>query len=161
MNTKVNNLKELFLEQLRDRYDAAKQQAVAYPQLHQAVTNAQLADLIAADIEANTDHVKNLEKVFAQLNASPEGEKCEGTQGLVHEANELLTYVTPEGVLDLAIAVSIQHVNHHDIAGYRSCQIFAQTLGETEVADKLAKMLEDERATDTKLNDMVKNLLAQ
>ena len=161
MDSKVTDLKGLFLEQLRDRYNAALQQAKAYPVLHQAVSDTALATLIADDIEANTAHVRNLEKVFAQMGESPEGEICEGTQGLIHEASELLTYVKPSKVLNLAIAVSIQHVNHHDIAGYRSCQIFANAIGETQVAQTLGSMLEDEKATDKGLETMMQVLLQE
>lgn len=159
MTTKITTLRGLFLEQLRDRFDAAKQQAKAYPQLHEAVSDSTLAKLIAEDIEANSAHIDKLNKIFIQLGESPEGERCEGTQGLVHEASELLTYVESSEVLNLAIAVSIQHVNHHDIAGYRSCQIFASAIGESQISQALGDMLADEQSTDKALEGMMKNLL--
>lgn len=160
MQNKVMDLKTLLIEQLRDRYDAAKQQQVAYPEMVVAATNSQLAELIQEDIDANKNHVINLEKIFVELGESEQGEQCEGTQGLIHEANELLSYVEDTVILDIAIATSIQHINHHDIAGYRSCQIFAEKLNLPKIAEKLAVMLADERATDQKLEALMKALLS-
>lgn len=160
MQNKVMDLKTLLIEQLRDRYDAAKQQQVAYPEMVVAATNSKLAELIQEDIDANQNHVLNLEKIFADLGESAQGEQCEGTQGLIHEANELLSYVNDPTILDIAIATSIQHINHHDIAGYRSCQIFAEKLNQPTIAQQLAVMLADERSTDKKLEVVMQELLA-
>lgn len=159
MNTQVTNLKSLFLEQLRDRYDAAKQQQSAYPKLRDAVSYSQLAEFIQQDIKANKAHVRNLEQIFTTLGETAEGEVCEGTQGLIHEAVELLGYASQGDVLDIAIVASIQHVNHHDIAGYRSCQLLAEAIGEADIASSLAAMLADEKLTDAALEDAMKKLL--
>lgn len=159
MTTKILTLQSLLIEQLQDRYDAARQQATTYPQLKLAVTNPELAELIAQDIAANESHLQKLRDICQQLGATAEGEVCEGTQGLVHEAEVLLDDVQQDNVLDLAIAISIQHINHHDIAGYRSCQLFAQALQESQVAEALGVMLKDERNTDHELESMIQQLI--
>ncbi len=156
---KIKDLKGLFLEQLRDRYDAAKQQAEIYPKLKQAATNPDLKQIIATDIAANESHLKKLEELFAKLNEQIGEERCEGTQGLVHEANEVLNYADSELVLNVGIAMSVQHVNHHDIAGYNSCILYAQAIGETEIVESLNQMLANEKVTDESLNAVAAQII--
>jgi len=88
---KIKDLKGLFLEQLKDRYNAAEQQAELYPKLAAAATHAELKKIIYDDIEANKNHLKKLQTFFKQMGEEAGGEECEGTQGLIHEAHELLT----------------------------------------------------------------------
>ena len=152
---KINNLRDLLLEQLRDRYSAASQQASMYPKLAEAASHPELKDIISKDIDANKNHQKKLAEVFAQLGEEPDGEQCEGTLGLVNEANELLHYTDTSKIKDIGIAVSIQHINHHDIAGYKSCAVYAEAIEEKTLAVTLGEMLEDEKSTDESLNTWV------
>ena len=152
---KIQSLNGLFIEQLKDRYDAANQQAAAFLKLAEACTDEELKDILQKDIEANKEHQSKLKSVFAQLGENPEGEQCEGTSGLIYEANELLGYADSDDVLNLGIAVSIQHINHHDIAGYNGCMLFAEALGKTEIQTALSDMLEDEKKTDSALSDFI------
>ena len=152
---KINNVRDLLVEQLRDRYSAANQQASMYPKLADAAGHSELKDIISKDIDANKNHQQKLAEVFAQLGEDPEGEQCEGTLGLVNEANELLNYTDSSTIKDIGIAVSVQHINHHDIAGYKSCAIYAEAIDEKTLAVTLNEMLEDEKETDDSLNAWV------
>ncbi len=156
---KIQDLRGLLIEQLKDRYDAAKQQAEMYPRLVEAATHAGLKSTINADIDSNKDHLKKLEELLTQLGEKADGERCEGTQGLVYEANEVLNYADSDLVLNIGIAMSVQHVNHHDIAGHNSCILYAQALGETETTEALSRMLANEQATDEALNAVAKQIL--
>ena len=152
---KINDLNELFIEQLQDRYDAAKQQAVAFLKMAESCNNEELKKILQKDIETNKEHEEKLKDVIEELGEDPGGEQCEGTAGLIHEANEILAYSNSGAVVDQGIAISIQHINHHDIAGYNGCMMFAKALGKTEIYKALDKMLEDEKNTDAALNDFI------
>lgn len=155
----ITDLKGLFVEQLRDRYDAARQQADMYPKLLEASTHPGLQKIITEDIDANKDHLEKLDAVFAKLGENPGGEECEGTKGLIYEANELLEYAGTDVVLNAGIAVSVQHINHHDIAGYSSCILYANATGEKEMAETLNAMLDDEKTTHEALNTLALELI--
>lgn len=152
---KIQDLNGLFIEQLQDRYDAAKQQAVAFAKFSEACTNEKLKEILQKDIEAIKKHQVKLIDIFSKLGESPDGEQCEGTAGLIHEANELLEYGKNDEMINLGIALSIQHINHHDIAGYNGCMIFAKALGKTEIQAEINEMLNDEKNTDASLNDFL------
>ena len=157
---KITSIKDLLLEQLRDRYDASKQQAEAYPKLHKAISNEKLKKIIETDVEANKDHFTLLEEIFDKLGEKFEGEQCEGTQALITEAVAVLDYTDQNGeVRDAGIALSVQHINYHDVAGLNGCIIFAEAIGENDIAQKLRTMLANEKTTDESLNNLLKEML--
>lgn len=157
--TKIKNLQELFIDQLQDRYSAALQQKKAFQKLYVACENSDLKKILKEDIEANENHLKNLKKLLESVNANPEGEYCEGTAGLVKEAIDTLHLFESGKVLDVAIAISVQHINHHDIAGYNGCAILAKQIQNEKIEDALNQMLEDEKRTDMVLSDFVKRII--
>ncbi|MEM1319259.1 MAG: DUF892 family protein [Bacteroidota bacterium] len=157
---KIQNLNDLFIEQLQDRYDAATQQALAFKQLAEACTAEELKLILQKDIEANQRHQQKLANIFSTLGEDPNGEQCEGTAGLIHEAHELVGYTENSEIVNQGIAISIQHINHHDIAGYNSCMLFAQALGKSQIQAELSQMLEDEKRTDVSLNEFIARSLA-
>ncbi|MEM6633922.1 MAG: DUF892 family protein [Bacteroidota bacterium] len=152
---KIQNLHELFIEQLQDRYDAAQQQILAFSKLAAACTDEELKRILQADIEVSRRHQDQLKNVFDQLGEDPAGEQCEGTAGLIHEANELLDYAEGEDIINQGIAISIQHINHHDIAGYNGCMLYAKALGKSEIHAVVKEMFEDAKGMDVSLNDFI------
>jgi ferritin-like metal-binding protein YciE len=54
-------------------------------------------------------------------------------------------------LLDVALVMAAQKVEHYEIASYGSLKTIAQDCGESEVAALLAQTLEEEKATDEKL----------
>ncbi len=157
--TKIKNLEELFIDQLQDRYSAAQQQRKAFQKLYEACEHNDLKKILKTDIEANENHLKNLKKLLNSVNADPEGEYCEGTAGLVKEAVDTLHLFETGKVHDVAIAISVQHINHHDIAGYNGCAILAKQMQNTKMENALKQMLEDEKKTDTTLNKFIKKIM--
>jgi ferritin-like metal-binding protein YciE len=157
--TKIKTIQELFIDQLQDRYSAAQQQAKAFKQLYNASTHQDLKQILKDDIVANENHLKNLKTLLEDVNANPQGEYCEGTAGLVKEAIDALHLFEEGNVLDVAIAISVQHINHHDIAGYNGCAIIAKRMKNSKMQKAVEQMLEDEKKTDTNLNEFLKKQL--
>lgn len=158
--TKIKNLQELFIDQLQDRYSAAQQQKKAFEKLLNATKNQKLQQILKDDIIANKSHLNTLKNILKDLNANPEGEYCEGTAGLVKEAIDTLHLFEANEVLDVAIAISIQHINHHDIAGYNSCTVLAKQMNDKSLTTTLQNMLEDEKKTDRTLTSFMEEVVA-
>lgn len=154
MEEKINNLNDLFVEQLRDRYDAAIQQETFYRLAIEKVHDHEMRQAIRNQQETSQDSKRLLENIFTILNEYPTGEKCEGTGGLIHEAWELNDRATNSDVRDCGLIVSMQHIKHHDIAGYGSCLAFARNLALDEVCDVLEKILQQEKTTDSELSNL-------
>lgn len=157
----IVNLKDLLIEQLRDRYDAARQQNEFLPKLLKRVTDEGLRKAISGLIVSNREHLEEIPEIFDAMERSVNGETCEGTKALIHEAMEVISRSVDEEILDVAIAVAVQHLNHHDIAGFRTCRTYAQELGMPYIAKTLDQMHGDAEESDEILNRLLIETLGE
>lgn len=75
-------------------------------------------------------------------------------QGLVEEAQDLLSQLEEGPVADAAIIGAAQKVEHYEIAAYGTARTLAQQAGQNQVADLLAQTLQEEKQTDEKLTSI-------
>src|SRR6188474_673637 len=87
MNTKT--LKELFLNELADIYDAERRIVKALPKMAKAATSEDLKKAIQKHLKETEGHVKKLEQVFASFDLKAKGKTCEATIGLLEEGDEI------------------------------------------------------------------------
>ena len=64
---KVNSLKELYIEELKDTYDAEKQIVKALPKLVKASSTPELQKAFEEHLEQTKGHVQRLEQIFKRL----------------------------------------------------------------------------------------------
>jgi len=152
--SKIANLKDLFIEQLRDRYDSANRQLGFFPTLLKEAKTPELRKVIEELQKKTRYHLETLENIFLELDADIGGEGCEATRGLIHEATEIISRSTDLQVREAGIAVSIQHLNHHDISGFGTCQAYAKTLGYKKIMETVGHMLNDEKNIDRELTNI-------
>ena len=75
-------------------------------------------------------------------------------QGLIEEAKEMIEEIKTPEVLDCALIVGAQKVEHYEIASYGSVCALADALGEKNVKQLLEQTLSEEKAADQKLNQL-------
>jgi ferritin-like metal-binding protein YciE len=154
---KQETLKELFVEQIRDIYDAEKQLVKALPKLADAADSEELSDGLLNHLEETKGHVSRLEEVFAQVQIAPRGKTCKAMKGLIEEGNEASQ--EEEGALrDLAIIAGAQRVEHYEISAYGTARTLAEHLGLSQAARLLQQTEDEERAADTKLTEVATTL---
>lgn len=150
-----NSLKELYIEELRDLYDAEKQLTKALPKMAKAATSEELRSGFEEHLEQTKGHVKRLEDIFQELGKKPAGKKCMGMQGLVKEGDEMMKESDFEDeVLDAGLISAAQRVEHYEIAAYGFVRTYANLLGEENAAELLEKTLTEEKETDQKLTGL-------
>ncbi len=154
----VNSFHELYVEQLRDLYDAENQLVKALPKLAEASNSDERREGFEEHLEQTKEHVQRLEQIFETLGETPKGEKCKGMEGLVKEASEALDENMQESVKDAAIIAAAQRVEHYEISGYGTARTFANLLDEDQAVSLLQKTLDEEKETDAKLNQLAENI---
>jgi len=154
-------LKELYVEELRDIYNAENQLVKALPKLAKAADSDELRRGFEEHLEQTRGHVARIEQIFEMLDESPKGKKCAGMEGLVEEGSEVIKEGLEGAVLDAALIGAAQRVEHYEIAAYGTVIAFAQTLGETEHASLLEETLSEEKKTDEKLTELAKQINEQ
>jgi ferritin-like metal-binding protein YciE len=151
---KHNELKGLYIEELRDLYDAENRLLKALPKLAEAASSDKLRAGFEEHLEQTRGHVGRLEEILEELDVKPTGKKCAGMTGLVKEGQEIMDEDFSAEVKDAALISAAQRVEHYEIAAYGCVSAWAQLLGESEANALLEKTLEEEKETDQKLTEL-------
>jgi ferritin-like metal-binding protein YciE len=154
----TQGLKELYIDELKDLYNAENQLVKALPKMAKAASSDQLRQGFEQHLEQTRGHVNRLEKIFASLDASPKGKKCMGMEGLVKEGSEMMQEDFDEAVMDAALIGAAQRVEHYEIAAYGTVSEFARILGEDRHMSLLEQTLQEEKETDEKLTQLAKGI---
>jgi ferritin-like metal-binding protein YciE len=149
-----NELRELYIDELRDLYNAENQLVKALPKMAKAASSEQLRSGFAEHLEQTKGHVSRLEEIFDALREKPTGKKCAGMAGLVKEGEEMMGEDFSDEVMDAALISAAQRVEHYEIAAYGCVRTWAELLGESEANALLEKTLEEEKETDQKLTQL-------
>jgi ferritin-like metal-binding protein YciE len=152
------SLRELYIDELRDLYNAEMQLVRALPKMAKAATSVQLREAFEEHLRQTSEHVSRLEQIFQQLEMKPSGKKCVGMAGLVKEGAETMRKDRAKDVMDAAIVGAAQRVEHYEIAAYGTVRVFAELLGESEHATLLNQTLEEEKQADKKLTDLSREI---
>ena len=151
-------LKELYVDELKDLYNAETQLVKALPKMAKAASSEELRSGFEEHLEQTKGHVQRLEQIFEMLDESPKGKKCKGMEGLIEEGSEIMEEDFEDALLDAALIGAAQRVEHYEIAAYGTVRSFAEELGESEHASLLAETLEEEKETDEKLTELAKQI---
>jgi len=153
---KLDSFKDLYIEELRDLYDAENQLLKALPAVAEAAVLPELREAFANHIEQTKTHVQRLEEIFQKLQTDPLGNPCKTMTGLLDECDDLIQEerTADPGVLDAALIAAMQKIEHFEIAGYGCARTFAEILREREAAAILQKSLDEEGDTNRLLNSL-------
>jgi len=153
----LNNLEDLFVEQLRDLYSAETQILVALPEMAEAATSDELRKAFESHLKETRSQKKRLEKIFETLGEDPEGETCEGMKGLLEEGSEMLEKDGDRNVIDAGIIAAAQRVEHYEISGYGTARAYAERLGHDDAVGLLDESLDEESAANEKLTKIAES----
>lgn len=151
---KPNSLRELYIEQLKDLYDAEHQIIKALPKMIDAAQAEELKDALNEHLEVTKEQASRLEQIFKNLGEKGKAEKCKGMQGVIQEGSDLIGEIEDENVRDSAIIASAQRVEHYEMAGYGTARTFAELLNEEEARDLLQQTLNEEEEADQVLTNL-------
>jgi ferritin-like metal-binding protein YciE len=155
----VATIEELFVDELKDLYSAEKQITKSLPKLAKAATSPELKDAFESHLKETFGQIERLDRVFEILGKSPRGKTCNGMKGVLEEGAEVLEE-TEKGssVRDAALISAAQRVEHYEMAGYGCVREYAKLLGQKEIAQLLEETLAEEKAADSKLGKVAKQV---
>src|SRR5580700_6284369 len=156
-----DSLRELYVDELRDLYNAETQLVKALPKMAKASSNAELRQGFEEHLRQTSEHVSRLEQIFDMLGEKPTGRKCLGMEGLVKEGAETMQQDYEDAVMDAAIIGAAQRVEHYEIAGYGTVRAFAELMGESEHVSLIEQTLRQEKETDHQLSQLAREINAQ
>jgi ferritin-like metal-binding protein YciE len=153
----LENLRDLYVDKLKDLYSAENQIIKALPRMIKGATSTELQQALQAHLTVTQTQAQRLEEITANLGERAKGKKCAGMEGLLEEGKELFKEKIEPDVLDAGIISAAQSVEHYEIAGYGTAVSWARLLGHEAAADLLQQSLEEEKEADQSLTTLAEN----
>jgi len=152
----MKTLKDLFLDELADMYDAEQRIVKALPKLAKAATCADLKAALQSHLKETEGHVKKLEQVFQCFDQDAEAETCEATKGLLEEGDEIAAEFKGSPALNAALIAAAQKVEHYEMASYGCLHEWAGLLGNPKAAALLEEILNEEKSANQTLTKLAR-----
>lgn len=160
-STHFDSLETLFLDQLKDLYDAEQRLTKALPAMEKAANHQSLKSAFRQHLQETQNQIRRLEQCFQALGKTAEGKTCYAMKGLVEEGQEAVDATGDPDVKDAALIAAAQRVEHYEISGYGTARTFARRMGRDDIAQLLQQTLDEEEATDRKLTQLAESSINQ
>ena len=147
----IKNLDDLFVHTLQDILYAEQRITKALPKMIQKVSDPQLQNAFRSHLEETKGQITRLERVFQMHQAEAKAVTCPAIDGIIEEAEEIMSDSKDSEVLDAAALAAAQAVEHYEIARYGTLIAWARQLGRSDCASVLEPTLNEEKAADQKL----------
>jgi ferritin-like metal-binding protein YciE len=155
----MDEMREMLIDQLRDAHNAERQAIQGMKRALRKASDPELKQGIEAHIAQSEEQRERVEQALDKLNGKPGRRVCEAMRGLVEEAQHELEERDKGALLDLVIVAGQQRIEHYEIASYGTMAELSKALGENEVADLLAEILDQEKAQDERLTDITRSAI--
>ena len=144
----IENLRELYRNQLRMLLSTEEQITEALPKMIDKATDAQLKQAFQSHLQETQVHKTRLQQILQQEVKQAESIKCKVLAALVSEAEDMIKDAADTSVRDAALIAAAQRVEHYEIAAYGAVRRWAQILGNAGQASLLDKTIQEEGHAD-------------
>jgi ferritin-like metal-binding protein YciE len=148
LSNKVHTLRELFIYQLNDIYDAELLLTDALPRMADSAFSIDLGAMLRRYLRESERKVERLESIFAELREEPEVQFHSAMKGLIPEFDEIIDPEADDSVKDVALIAAAHRIKHYGMAGYRMAVAYALRLDLPMIAAILQQTLEEEIIAD-------------
>jgi len=153
----VDSLEQLYVDQLRDIYDAENQLVRSLPKMAKAASSPELRTAFEQHLEQTREHVRRLDEIFRSLGHPSKGRSCKAMIGLIEEGEEIVKLDTEPSVRDAGLIAAAQKVEHYEIASYGTLRTFAEFRGDRQAAQSLQETLDEEYEADKTLTQVAES----
>jgi ferritin-like metal-binding protein YciE len=147
-------LRNLFLNELADMYDAEHRITKDLPKMIKGATCERLQEALREHLQETEGHVTHIEKVFEAFDEKPKAKKCPAMVGILDEGDEILSENKKSPCVNAAIISACQKVEHYEIASYGTLRTWAELLDNDQAAELIEEILEQEKHADQVLNNL-------
>ena len=157
----LNDLADLFHDELRDILSAERQLIEAIPKMAKMSASGELKKAFAKHLEQTVIQVTRVEQSFIETGKPARAKTCEAMKGLIKEAGSMMEEKASPEVMDAALIACAQKVEHYEIATYGTLCTWAKLLGYVDALELLKLNLNEEEETDEALSQLAEAVNAE
>lgn len=150
----MKNLKDLFVHQLKDIFDAENQLLMVLDKTLDKTKSSRLHRQFKKDLKQTKIQIDLLEKMGEELGEDIRGETCKGMKGLIKELKKVMKDGEDEDTRDAAMIAAYQKIKHYEIATYGTLTSFANMLKFAHLERELDQNLRREKRMDRSLTSI-------
>ena len=158
---KEKELKDLFLDTLKDIYFAEKKILSTLPKMTKAAQSPKLKAAFEKHLAETDGQVERLDQVFASIDETPKGKTCDAVMGIIEEGKEIMDAYKGTPALDAGLLAAAQAVEHYEISRYGTLKTWANELGYKDAVRLLDATLTEEKNTDSTLSQIAESEVNQ
>jgi ferritin-like metal-binding protein YciE len=156
---KIENLRQLLINELQDLYSAEDQIIEALPKMAEKASSGELRGAFNTHLEQSRQHQQRLDRIFDQIPEVDRDDKtCEGIKGIIKEGEKLIKDAKDPDTRDAGMIAGAQRVEHYEISAYGTARTYATLLGQPQWAQLLQQTLDEEKETDRLLNHIAERI---
>jgi ferritin-like metal-binding protein YciE len=154
----MKTLADAFEQGLMDVHHVETVLAKAWSSLAQCAGNRELKAILDGHVAQTDGQIVILKDTFRSIGKKPARNRTRGVEGLVRDAEQALSRA--EGAArDAVIIGCAQCIEHTQISRYGTLREWAKTLGYDEAHALLTTNLEQEKAVNSRLNNLAINTI--
>lgn len=147
----AQGLHDLLVDELKDMFCAEKALIKAIPKMIKNATAGELVEALSLQLHASKEHLTRIEYSFILIGEKAVAVRCEAMEGLILDAEEIISRTETGMVRDAAIIAAGRKVLNFQIAAYDSLCSFSKTLGEPEAAKVFQHTINEKVEAELKL----------
>jgi ferritin-like metal-binding protein YciE len=147
-------LRELYLGELHDLYDAEQQVLRELPLLSAKATADELREAFDGHYRQTLEQLRRLDNLFWHLDERARPSSCRPLRAIIEDGRLRTMRLTPGAALDAALIAFGQRLEHFEIAAYRCAHAYAVWLADASGAEMLQETLAEEGGMDQRLMEL-------
>jgi ferritin-like metal-binding protein YciE len=157
----LKDLRDLFLDTLKEIYFAEKKILSALPKMAKAAQSPKLKAAFEKHLAETETQVERLDQAFASMDETPKGKTCDAIMGIIEEGKEIIDEYKGMPALDAGLIAAAQAVEHYEISRYGTLKTWANEMGYKEAVKLLDETLKEEKNTDSALSQLAESEVNQ
>ena len=156
----ATNLKELYVDEMRDLWSANDQMTRAVKELSGHAHDSKLKQMLEQSADGIAKHTNTIKTLIEAAGGQVKPDHCKGMEGLVTEALKHGVKEAPsDGKLqDIEIIAQYQRMSHYGLAGFGSASAYAKALGKSDDETKLKKLVSEIYKSDEYASHLAESL---
>lgn len=152
----LENLRELYIDQLQHLYSVETQLTEALPKMAEAATDTQLKQAFTSHLQETRQHVTRLKEILGKTNHAVDSKKSKAMATLISDGEDMIKDAKDDAVRDAGLILAAQRVEHYEIASYGAVRQYAAMLGDGQAVEMLDKTAKEEGHADHLLTEISK-----
>lgn len=150
----LENLRELYVDQLQHLYSVETQLTEALPKMAEAATDPQLKQAFTSHLQETRQHVTRLKEILGKTEQPVESKKCKSMAALIEAGETMIKDAKDNAVRDAGLILAAQRAEHYEMASYGAVCDWVVILGDERAAQLLDETLKEEHHADHLLTEI-------